>query len=619
LTRDELNGSLELQWINKDKSLLYEIDENEGTGIKPQWIEKNNINVSEPRILKLKGEYGDLEIENILIKGDNLIALRSLVEKFKTRDEKDKVKCVYIDPPFNTGAAFEHYDDNLEHSQWLTMMKDRLILLQQLLREDGAIFVHLDDKESSYCKLLLDEVFGRSNYCNEIILSTNQPFGYKSTADSLFKQANHILFYAKNKNLINIKKIVIEKEYDKQYKFVFKNINIPKEEWEWDSIHNVVAKALEYDSPKKAIENLGKEEFSNRIALFAIENAERVFRTASVTGGALLKRKETIELSRKNKEKIILHPNDDMDYMFIGGERVIFYKERLCLIDDLMLPGEIITDIWTDIPLEGIAKEGGVDFPKAKKPEKLLKRIIEMTTESRTDKILNEAFKYYLKDNPGKSFEEFKIDTLNQTIYINKVDKKKFKSDLVLDSFAGSGTTAAVAHKLGRNWIIIEIGNHAETHCIERLKGVIDKKNPDNSGISKDVDWKGGGGFRYYVVGDSVLSSDDMNWQLNFVELSEAVFMNFGFSMIKEPLVEGVFVGKSRKIGRFALCTITRDIDIITQDEMNCWLRTLQEKQGKWSEVEFYTNKGVGIRSDMLPEGVVLKKIPESLLTKYNL
>ncbi|MDC1266296.1 site-specific DNA-methyltransferase, partial [Flavobacteriaceae bacterium] len=185
------------------------------------------------------------------------------------------------------------------------------------------------------------------------------------------------------------------------------------------------------------------------IANYAIENANRVFRTASVTGGALKKRKETIKLSKSQKTKIVRHPNDDMDYRFIGGERILFYKERLTDIDGELLPGIVLTDLWTDISIEGIAKEGGVKFERGKKPEKLLKRIIDLTTT---------------------------------------------ENDIVLDYHLGSGTTAAVAHKMKRQYIGIEQLDYGENDSTIRLQNVI---NADSSGVSKAVNWQGGGSFTY--------------------------------------------------------------------------------------------------------------------------
>jgi len=422
------------------------------------WIGKGKEPAVEPRILlhdPTKG-YGDPATNNMLIHGDNLLALKALEQEFA-----GKVKCIYIDPPFNTGAAFEHYDDNLEHSIWLDLMYRRFVIMRNLLTVDGVIYVNLDDSEAAYAKVLLDEIFGRRNYLNEVIVATNKSFGFKSTSDGIFKQANHILFYAKDKSAfqINVNAMFIEKAYDEQYKWVFENTDDIETRWTWRSIKEVVADQLGFSSAREASKK-DPESFAEHISTFALENADRVFRTASVTGGALLKRKTTIALSKQNKDKLIRHPNDDMDYMFIGGERVIYYKERLRELDGIMLPAEVITDIWNDISIEGLAKEGGVDFPRGKKPEKLLQRCIELSTQ---------------------------------------------KGDLVLDSFLGSGTTAAVAHKMGRRYIGIELGDQCYTHCIPRLKAVVDG---EQGGISKAVEWIGGGGFNFFELAPTLIVKD---------------------------------------------------------------------------------------------------------------
>ena len=431
------------------------------------WVGKGDEPLLEPRILieDPTKSYGDPGTRNMLIHGDNLLALRALEQDFTGR-----IKCIYIDPPFNTGSAFEHYDDGIEHSIWLDLMNKRFKILYNLLSDDGVIFVHLDDNEAAYCKILLDEIFGRHNYINQIINATNKPFGFKSTATNLFKQANHIFLYAKDRSnfSLNIDALFNEKDYDTQYKFVFTNMEDPESEWKWENINSLVAKEKGFKDAKEAKKVLG-DEFSREVALYAIDHAEMVFRTASVSGGAFLKRKETIAKSKLIKDSIIRHPGDDMDYRFIGGERVLFYSERLKDIDGLRLPGELVTDIWLDIPIEGIANEGGVDFPKGKKPEKLIERCITMSTK------------------PG---------------------------DFILDSFLGSGTTAAVAHKTNRRWIGIELGEQAYTHCLVRLDKVID--GIDQSGVTKAAGWKGGGGFKFYELAPSLLNKDSYgNWVIS--------------------------------------------------------------------------------------------------------
>jgi adenine-specific DNA-methyltransferase len=526
------------------------------------WIGKYDEIKVEPRILledKSKG-YGDPNTENMLIHGDNLLALKALEQDFA-----GKIKCIYIDPPFNTGAAFEHYDDNLEHSIWLDLLARRLKILHALLCEEGCIFVNLDDSESAYAKVLLDEIFGRINYINEIIVATNKPFGYKSTSNNLFKQANHILFYAKDKSkfILNTDAIFVEKSYDPQYKWVFCNTDKEEKDWTWRNIRDIVAEKLGYSTATEAKREL-KEEFEQEIALFAIENADKVFRTASVTGGALIKRRNTINASKKNKNMILRHPNDDMDYMFIGGERVIFYKDRLKLIDGQLLPGELITDIWNDIPVEGLSSEGGVDFPKGKKPEKLIQRCIAMST------------------SPG---------------------------DWVLDSFLGSGTTAAVAHKMGRRWIGIELGDHCYTHCLPRLKAVVDG---EQGGISKAVNWQGGGGFRFFELAPSLLKKDKYgNWVIderyNADMLAAAMAKHQGFTYAPDS---EVFWKQGYSFEKDYIFTTTQFVTLEYLDLIH------QEMAG--DESLLICCKAFQDGADQRYENINVKKIPQVLLNKCD-
>ena len=522
------------------------------------WVGKYDEKVIEPRILveDPTKSYGDPNSENMLIHGDNLIALKALEQ-----DYAGKIKCIYIDPPFNTGAAFEHYDDGVEHSIWLDLMRRRFQILYTLLSEKGCIFVNLDDSEAAYCKVLLDEVFGRNNYLNEIIVATNKSFGFKSTSDGIFKQANHVLFYAKDKEqfVINAEKLYIEKQYDTAYNLVFENTDKDESEWTWRNIKEVVANVLGFADAREATSKL-KKEFDVEVAQFAINNARKVFQLASVTGGALLKRKETIEYSKTQKEKIVRHPNDDMDYMFIGGRRVIPYSDRLMMIDGQMVPGELITDIWDDIPIEALAKEGGVDFPKGKKPEKLIQRCIELTTK---------------------------------------------ENDFVLDSFAGSGTTAAVAHKMNRQWITIELGEQAYTHCKVRLDAVV---NGEQSGVSKSVNWQGGGGYKFYELAPSLLVPNpklptikQINPEYTVEMMCEAICKLEGFKY--KP--DGKFHGKSSE-QRFI--HITKEF--VNGEYIGSLLANLGEGQ---SLLVYGTKIQSGLR---LPDNVVVKKIPKDLLDK---
>lgn len=529
---------LELTWIGKDKEL--------------------NV---ESRILLYDKEksYGDQNTGNMLIHGDNLLALKALEQDYSNR-----IKCIYIDPPFNTGAAFDKYDDNREHSIWLTLMQSRLKILKRLLSDDGSIFVNLDDSESAYAKVIMDEIFGRTNYLNEIIVSTNKPFGFKSTSDTLFKQGNHILFYAKNRNLfkLNIQAMFVEKKYDPQYKWVFLNTDESEDKWIWKNIYDVVIEELGIKN-LKGLSSKQTEEINQRIAEYAIENANKVFRTASVTGGALLKRKKTIALSKQNRNKIIRHPNDDMDYMFIGGERVIFYKDRIKNIDGQLLPGELLTDIWNDISVEGLAAEGGVAFPKGKKPEKLIQRCLEMVT------------------NEG---------------------------DIVLDSFLGSGTTTAVAQKMNRHYIGIELGNHCYTHCKVRMDKVV---CGERSGISKIVNWQGGGGYKFFELAPSLLNKDKFgNWVIDYKKynsnmLAAAVAKLNGYNYMPD---ENIFWKQGKSHESSYIYTTTQ---YVTAQYIDVLAKGMATNERLLICCPAF-DKGLNDRYD----NIVIKKIPQSVLTK---
>ena len=433
------------------------------------WIGKGDEPKLEPRILIENPEYsyGDPNTENILIHGDNLLALKALEQDFA-----GKIKCIYIDPPFNTGAAFEHYDDGVEHSIWLDLMNRRFRIIHKLLKDDGFLLVHLDDKEMAYCKVLLDDIFGRDNYLNTISMTTNEPSGFKATGSSIFSTGNYILMYAKNRYKSKVNKVYIEKDYDKAYSKVLINDreNEHYSTWQFKNIADVVSTNLGFINQALAKKALGKELFEEKIKDYAITNAKNVCRTAAIGGGAKIKRQKTIDLSKENRNQVIVHINEDVEGFYIfNGEQLIFYDKRLYEIDGKYVPGQVLTDVWTDISWTGIANEGFVEFKNGKKPEKLIARVFDLTTQ---------------------------------------------KGDFVLDSFLGSGTTAAVAHKMERNYIGIELGQQAYTHCLKRLKTII--KGDDQTGISKSLKWQGGGGFKFYTLAPSLLKQDKFgNWVIS--------------------------------------------------------------------------------------------------------
>ncbi len=557
-------GTLELNWVNKDKSLLYEIDEKEGCGIKPTWVDRRDIRVAEPRNLKLIEEHGNPENGNILIRGDNLLALKTLVEMFKDRDEKDKVKCIYIDPPFNTGVAFENYDDNLEHSQWLTMMRDRLVLLKKLLSKDGSIFVHIDDTEQVICECFW--------IITLITIQRSGTTGHKAINPSPVNVADYVVGYARNKKYWKYKQQYISRGRDTAYNQFIENFEDTFKNWSFIPLRVAFNKKCGTSSANGLKKRFGAN-FEDELNSFVLENAERVIRFAIPNyKGVSKEAQKLIDISKKEKNKVLrLERENYSDMYFYKGNRILFYKDKIKKINGKKMTGEPLSNLWTDIPYQGIANEGGVIMRKGKKPEALIKRIIEMAT------------------SPGET---------------------------VLDSFLGSGTTTAVAHKMGRRWIGIEIGEHANTLCIPRLKRII--SGEDQTGISKEVGWKGGGGFRYYVVGDSLLSDSDMNWNLTFEEVARALFMMFDYSYV-DKLMDGVFVGKRKRVGKYVLSIATKNLEIIKGDELDDIVRRMKKKYKDMGELEIYTNKGVGVKEEDLPEGMSIKKIPESVLREYKL
>lgn len=391
-----------------------------------------------------RDEKGTIK-ENLIVKGNNLLSLHSLKSEFA-----GKAKLIYIDPPFNTENDEFKYNDNFTHSTWLTFMKNRYEIAKELLADDGVIAVTLGHEESDYNKILMDEIFGRSNFLNHVTNSTNDPSGFKATSSKIFSTANHLYLYAKNLKNVKTKKLYIEKPYDENYKYVIDNPHDPYKKWSITSIVENLAKEKGYKDAKEYRKNTSPAQIFDDSAKFAELNKSRVFRTAAIGGGAYKKREKTIILSKTNKGTVFQHPNEDVKNFFIlNGEGIVFWENLYHEVDGENVPAQAVTDVWTDISWTGIANEGGVTLKNGKKPEKLLKRIIELTTD---------------------------------------------KGDLVLDYHAGSGTTCAVAHKMNRRWIGIEQMDYIHDLPESRLINVI---NGDQTGISKTVNWKGGGSFIY--------------------------------------------------------------------------------------------------------------------------
>lgn len=354
--------------------------------------------------------------DNLLIHGDNLLALKALEQ-----DYAGKVKCIYIDPPYNTGQAFEHYDDGLEHSLWLNLMSYRINLLYKLLSKDGVIFINLDEVEHAYCKIVCDEIFGRNNYIGDLIWQKRKGGGNDSRYFAI--DHDYVLVYAK-----------------------FKDKAIHTEKWK-------VSQSEKYLKRYKEIDENGYRYYWDTLARDGLQNPIPV--EIKCPDGFILK---------INSQKSIDTINEGLE---TGSIRLTKGRNGWTLHHRVYMPsGQVLRSILNDV---GTNKTAGDEiktiFGSAKsfdypKPEGLISKILELTT------------------NPG---------------------------DLVLDSFLGSGTTAAVAHKMGRRWIGVELGGHAKTHCFPRLKQVVDG---EQGGISKAVNWQGGGSFKFYTLAPSLLKKD---------------------------------------------------------------------------------------------------------------
>lgn len=535
------------------------------------WTGKYEDHEIEPRILvedKTKS-YGDPNSKNMLIHGDNLIALRSLEADFT-----GKVKCIYIDPPFNTGQAFEHYDDDVEHSIWLDLMAKRLRILYRLLEENGLLWIHLDDTEVHYCKIILDEIFMRRNFVSHITYERSAVAGI-GQGGYLVNTTEHILLYKKGS---------LPEKNNQSYEELGMNIMKRYNKYVSDFGSRELVREFVAKSNGKTVRIYKHTGF--KIQSISLKNAserEPELRTEFASHLDTLFRGNRVQKENEFQNDIIseLEKNAfySMDYIPSRGKNegqqttLYYYNcELLSWLRDttsvneegMLTKSTKMTTLWkhSEIPKADIANEGGVYFPRGKKPEQLLKRIIEMSTE------------------PG---------------------------DIVLDSFLGSGTTAATAHKLGRQWIGIEMGEQAYTHCKQRLDSVID--GTDQLGISKTIGWKGGGGYHFYELAPSLLVKSDklpiyrINPSYTFEMLCEAICKIEGFRY--KP--QDVFHGHSSE---------KRFIHITTEFINAGYIKSLSARLAEGQSLVVY---GTKIQSDMiLPDNIEVKRIPKDLLEKCD-
>lgn len=503
------------------------------------WVGKENEIKVEPRILienpalsnmshKTAEQASLFDIENndsfdnMLIHGDNLLALKALESKFA-----GQVKCIYIDPPYNTGSAFEHYDDNLEHSTWLSLMRPRLAIIKNLLSDDGSLWISIDDDEQAYLKVLCDEIFGRNNFVNTVIWE--KKFSPQNAAKWLSDSHDFILVYAKNKQNWKVNLLPRSSEMNERYKNpdndprgVWISDNLLRKDVQKSGLYTITTpNGSKYDPQKGRSWRVSEEKFKEMVA-------------------------------------------DNRIWFGESGGNVPRIKRFLSEVQDGMRPMTIWK--WTEVGHNQEASQenrkimGTIEPFATPKPERLLERILTLAS------------------NDG---------------------------ELVLDSFLGSGTTAAVAQKMGRRWIGIEMGDQAYTHCKVRLDKVID--GSDQGGISKSVNWKGGGGYRFYELAPTLVVTDKfgnpvINKEYNADMLAAAMALQEGFTYCPDD----TFYWKQGKNENAYIFTTTSHV---TADYLASIHSEMQDDEYLVIACKTYDS---GI--EKLFKNITVKKIPQVLL-----
>ena len=425
------------------------------------WIGKDKRPRLEPRILledpdksfHAKHRISDDDIfDNRLIFGDNLLALKVLEAEFAGR-----VKCVFIDPPYNTGSAFTHYDDGLEHSIWLGLMRDRLEIIRRLLSDDGSLWITIDDNEAHYLKVLCDEIFGRANFVANVLWQKR--FAPNSTAQYISDSHDHVLLYAKEKVQWKRKLLPRDEKHNQNYK---NPDNDPRGLWtsgDMSARNSYSAGIYPITGPYGRVISGPPKGMYWRVSFDKFRELDKDRRIWWGKNGGNVPR-----IKR-----------------FLSEVMEGIVPQSIWLHDEVGHTQEAKKEVMAVVP-------GTEEVFQTPKPERLIRRVLELAT------------------NPN---------------------------DLVLDSFAGSGTSGAVAQKMGRRWIMVELGEHCHTHIIPRLQKVIDGE--DQGGISKAVNWQGGGGFRYYKLAPSLIVNDRwgnpvINPEYNAAHLAEALCKLEGFT-----------------------------------------------------------------------------------------
>lgn len=459
--------------------------------------------------------------DNLILKGNNLLALHSIKKAFA-----GKVKLIYIDPPYNTGNDSFNYNDRFNKSTWLTFMKNRFDVAKELLSDDGAIFVQCDDNEQANLKLLMDEVFKPENYRETIVVKTSTPSGVNAVnvrrGERLFKIKEYLLFYSKNPTY-RFYPLYIKSDFNVNYRYeVIKGKNG----------YTIVDLRKQFNTEDDLVQ-------------YALKNYTHIYSLEKNNKKAGEKIKEVI-LASKNKKEVIEYTNSKNQLVLVyDGGVFIPLKDRIVKDGKDNYFGTLISDLWDDEVFQTNQTEGGVNLPSGKKPEKLMKRILELTTA---------------------------------------------ENDLVLDYHLGSGTTAAVAHKMKRQYIGIEQLDYGENDSVARIKNVI---AGDVTGISKKVNWKGGGDFVYLelkkynqIFLEQIENAKDTKTLLQIWALmKERSFLNYNVDIIKQDQHLEAFKALEIDQQKEHLCSL------LDKNQLYVNLSSLDDADFQLSEEEQYVTK----------------------------
>ena len=452
--------------------------------------------------------------DNLVVKGNNLLTLASL-----SRCYEGKIQCIYIDVPYNTGNDSFGYNDRFNHSSWLTFIKNRLDFSHKLLKPSGTIAISVDNYELGYLLVLLDEIFGKENRKNIITVKRGSVTGAKVINPGVVNVAEYVVIYAKESAQWKPNRVYCAKGYDDRYNVWINNRDKHYSEWTFST---VLEKWAETEGVKKSqLKKKYGDLYKEKLNEFVIDNAHNIGRWAALDMNSVSEEARKLKKeSLSSPETVYYLPREDAnDYYIKNGNTLLFATDRIMTIDGVTTFSQPISDIWDDVLPNDLHNEGNVEFKKGKKPEKLISRILELCTH---------------------------------------------EGDLVLDFFAGSGTTGAVAMKMNRKFILCEQMDYIQDITCQRLIQTI---MHDSRGISSEVNWQGGGSFVYCELA---------NANQNFVDEIQSASSLYEIKDIYLRIIETGFI--SSKVNPRNINDNVEDFYALSLEDQKCFLMELLDK-----------------------------------------